>query len=252
MKLDPDLEKHYKEVLTACGENVNSLLDVGCGSGAFLRFATARNSSLRLPVGIENRASALAPSADGSTSPSPVVSDGQGLPLPEHCFDAVVSIDALEWNPDPIAFLKESARVCKPGGPVVAVHTDWDSVVYSASNETLSRHVLRTFCDSGPAGWMGRRLPTLFRAAGFADVGWTVGVIANQRFAPGQYGHHLAGAIADWATKHGDPDPKDIQRWRADLAELDSCGEYVFSVNRYICRNASGLSSGREDKTGAD
>ncbi len=63
-------------------------------------------------------------------------------------------------------------------------------------------------------------------------------MIANDRFVRGRDGHYLAGVIADWAAKHVIPSSVDIKRWRADLAELDSRGEYVFSVNRYICRAA--------------
>jgi len=59
---------------------------------------------------------------DGSGSPL-LVGDGEQLPLRSDGFDAVVSIDALEWAPDPVALLRESARVCKPDGRVVAVHT---------------------------------------------------------------------------------------------------------------------------------
>lgn len=233
--LGPDMEKHYGEVLAACGEGLASLLDVGCGDGAFLRFAVEQNQELRQAVGIENRSAALPPPSEGVSAPSVLAGDGELLPMGDDRFDAVVSIDALEWTPDPASFLKESARVCQPDGRVVAVHTDWDTVVYSASDEELSRRVLRSFCDSGPSGWMGRRLPTLFRAAGYEDVRWEVSGIANDRFAPGLYGHHLAGVIADWAGKHGSPGSGDIQRWRADLKELDARGEYVFSVNRYIC-----------------
>ena len=225
-------------MFAACGEGIKTLLDVGCGNGAFLRFAIERNPNLRLTLGIENRVQTLASDQREQSIPPLLVGDGQRLPFSDRCFDAVLSIDALEWTLDPVTFLKESARVCEPGGRVVAVHTDWDTVVYSASDEYLSRRVLRAFCDSGPAGWMGRRLPALFRAAGFADVGWNISAIANDRFVPSLYGHHLAGVIADWAAKHGCLPANDIRRWRSDLAELDSRSEYLFSVNRYICHGS--------------
>jgi hypothetical protein len=42
------MEKHYGEVLAACGEGVDSLLDVGCGDGALLRFAVGNGALMRL------------------------------------------------------------------------------------------------------------------------------------------------------------------------------------------------------------
>ncbi len=50
--------------------------------------------------------------------------DGEQLSFPDDCFEVAVSVDALEWTSDLFAFLRESARVCKPDGRAVAVHTD--------------------------------------------------------------------------------------------------------------------------------
>lgn len=45
--------------------------------------------------------------------------DGNVFPFQNDSFDMVISTQVLEHVPDPLAMLKEMARVCKPGGGVV-------------------------------------------------------------------------------------------------------------------------------------
>ena len=100
------MEEHYGEVLSACDEGAGLLRDVGCGNGAFLRFATGGNSKLQLSVGIKNRAAVLAPPPDGGSGSLMVAGDGEQLSFPDDCFEVAVSVDALEWTPDLVAFLR--------------------------------------------------------------------------------------------------------------------------------------------------
>lgn len=45
--------------------------------------------------------------------------DGKVFPFPDGSFDIVISTQVLEHVPDPLAVLKEMARVCEQGGEVV-------------------------------------------------------------------------------------------------------------------------------------
>ena len=152
----------------------------------------------------------------------------------------MVSIDALEWTGDPVAFLYESARVCADGGRVVAVHTDWDTIVYAVADEELARRLLRDFSDSGPAGWMGRRLPSLMRRAGLEDIECHVDVILEQTYDAESYGHYLAQVVADWLRAKRAASDDDISQWLADLDGRHRDGDYLFSANRYICAGRRG------------
>lgn len=95
------------------GERI--LID-GCGTGADLAF---------LPAGVEVVAGDLTPAmvertrqraqSLGRTVDARVM-DAQALPLADATFDAVVLHLILAVVPDPVAAIREAARVLKPGG----------------------------------------------------------------------------------------------------------------------------------------
>ena len=111
------------------------VLDVGCGGGAFL--ARMRSLGWRV-LGVEPDPGAVQ-----------VARDVRGLDVrlgtletqrfPADRFDAVTSSHVIEHVHDPLAFLRECARVSRPGGQVVVV---------TPNTESLGRRRLGT-------GWLG-------------------------------------------------------------------------------------------------
>jgi len=92
----------------------NSLLDVGCGTGVFLRMDAARDARLRVGCDIsENgfrRDDANILFAAG---------DAAALPFRDDAFDCAVCSETLEHLPEPAAALEEIRRVLKPGGTLL-------------------------------------------------------------------------------------------------------------------------------------
>ena len=164
-----------------------------------------------------------------------MLGDGERLPFRDSTFDCVMSIDALEYTPDPVGFLKESGRACKAGGRVLAVHGDWDTVVFSSVDEERGRRILRGFCDTGPSGWMGRNLPGLMKKAGFTSVECRVSVNLEQEYEEGTHGHFLADVIKRWFEASKSIPRSEIEAWMSELEELSESGAYLFSMNRYVC-----------------
>ena len=89
----------------------NTILDVGCGTGALLEELQRRYKA----GGVDFSRHALAFSASRNLC---VLSlgDAQRLPYQSSTFDSVVSLDTIEHVPDDLAATKEIARVLKPGG----------------------------------------------------------------------------------------------------------------------------------------
>lgn len=109
----PTYEEAIRRVGVSPGHRV---LDVGCGSGVFLRLAADRGAQ---PFGLDASetlieiARARVPKADLR------VGDMQFLPYDDDAFDVVAGFNSFFFAADMTAALREARRVAKPGAPVV-------------------------------------------------------------------------------------------------------------------------------------
>jgi len=102
----------YREVYSHLLVNRKSILDIGCGSGAFLRFARQGDSAISLSAierDMENRNFVITNLADVSFFPNE-----------DHCpdrhFDLVVGFGVFEHLRDGNSFLCRIRRLISPGG----------------------------------------------------------------------------------------------------------------------------------------
>jgi SAM-dependent methyltransferase len=92
------------------------VLDVGCGTGVFLRMCADRGASvagLDAAAGLLELARARVPEADVR------LGDLQVLPYEDDAFDVVTGFTSFFFADDMVAALREAARVARPGAPVV-------------------------------------------------------------------------------------------------------------------------------------
>jgi len=126
-------EKTLELIALGKGER---LLDVGCGTGTFLRMANERFPNARL-VGVDASEDMLAQArkALGGTPVELVCTDAAILPFPDESFDFVVSILTFHHlsSGTKIRTIQEIARVLKKGGKCLIVDfgragTAWGSL----------------------------------------------------------------------------------------------------------------------------
>lgn len=158
--------------------------------------------------------------------------DGPGS-LPDGPFDAVVCTQVMEYVADVPAALREIARVLRPGGRVLLLDTDWDSVVWHVSDRDRHRRVLRAWeahlADPRLPCTLGPRL----RAAGFTDVTVDLVPLLNAGFDADTYSAGMLEMITDFVGGRDGLTEADARAWRADVRERD---DYFFSLNRYCFR----------------
>jgi 2-polyprenyl-3-methyl-5-hydroxy-6-metoxy-1,4-benzoquinol methylase len=111
------------------------LVDVGCGIGRFLEFASDITTDY---VGVDVvRHPALSPDARFFRADL----DNDKIPVPTASADAVAAIETIEHLDNPRAFVRELARITKPGGWVVVTTPNQMSVLSLLSLITKGRFV---------------------------------------------------------------------------------------------------------------
>jgi len=111
------------------------VLDLGAGTGAASRAIAAVGG---VPIAIDAAYGMLA--ADATQRPAAVVGDAYALPLRDCAVDAVVAAFSLNHLDDPVAGLREAARITRPGGPIlVSAYADDDKHPAKNAAETAAR-----------------------------------------------------------------------------------------------------------------
>jgi SAM-dependent methyltransferase len=93
-----------------------SVLDAGCGSGAFLRAAADHGAVV---TGLDASEALLAIARERVPDADLSVGDLQHLPYADDVFDAVTGFCSFFFADDMVEALREAGRVAKPGAPVV-------------------------------------------------------------------------------------------------------------------------------------
>jgi ubiquinone/menaquinone biosynthesis C-methylase UbiE len=131
-RLAPQYERRWsfyvratsRETLARLSINpTDSVLDVGCGTGALLYQLSARYPRARL-VGIDPSPEMLALAGE-RLAPAIELKQGwaEDLPYQDEVFDLVVSCNVLHYIREPLVALKDMLRVLRPKGTLVI--TDW-------------------------------------------------------------------------------------------------------------------------------
>jgi SAM-dependent methyltransferase len=94
----------------------DSVLDIGCGGGAFLRLAVERGAEAH---GLDASESLIALARTRLPDVDLRVGEMERLPWDDETFDLVTGFNSFFFADDMVAALREAGRVAKPGAPVV-------------------------------------------------------------------------------------------------------------------------------------
>jgi SAM-dependent methyltransferase len=199
------------------------VLDVGCGSGDDTRALPGR------AVGLD--ASAAMIGEAGRRGGDFVRGDAHSLPFAAGSFDGCRADRTFQHLADPERALAELVRVTRPGGRVVVVDPDQETIVVDGIDPAVARRVKQFRCDEGLRhGDLAHRLPRLFRAAGLVDVAveGTTLVLTD----PGD-----AFGFATWARAMHDRGllhAGDVARFEADVRAAADAGDFLYAVTFFI------------------
>lgn len=125
------------------------LLDVGCGRGAVAALLSERFEEVH---GVDTDEEALATAAGRGVATARVDLDRERLPYADGYFDAVLSLDVIEHVLDPAVFVRELARVLRPGGKI---YLATPNVRFLGYLRTLLLRGRFPLTSSDPRAWQG-------------------------------------------------------------------------------------------------
>ena len=216
------------------GEHV---LDIGSGPGLLACEMAALVGSDGSVHGIDPSESMRAIAGgrrprDGSAPVSFGVGDANALPFTDASFDVVTSTQVYEYVADMEGALAEAHRVLRPGGRLLVLDTDWDSIVWHCRDSARMRRVLAAWDEHLVDPYLPRRLTGLLRGAGFVVSHRAAIPLLNTGYDPDTYSAGLIGFIIAFVPGHHRLTDTDVQAWADDLTSLDD--DYFFSLNRYL------------------
>ena len=208
------------------------ILDAGCGPGFYVAEILEQVGTDGFVVGVD-LSEPMLELAKHRVGDAPNARFEQAsaakLPFDDGGFDAVVSVQVLEYVEDVPAALSELRRVLRPGGRLVIWDVDWASVSMHSRDPARMSRALQAWDRHLIHRTLPRTLVPMFAEAGFEDV-----VLAGHSFTTAEftfeaYGGSLVSVIESFLLGLQDFPDDEASAWADEQRELGEAGEFYFA-----------------------
>jgi 2-polyprenyl-3-methyl-5-hydroxy-6-metoxy-1,4-benzoquinol methylase len=226
------------------------LLDVGCGPGNITVDLASRVAPGRV-VGIDAAGSVIEDAAedhaDAAANVEFRVGDVYALDFADDTFDVVHAHQVLQHLTDPVAALREMARVCRAGGTIAVRDSDYSAFTWHPADDRLDEW-LHLYLEVARANQAepdaGRHLLAWARAAGLSEVrasasAWCFAAPEDRAWWGGLWADRMTqSAIAVQAVELGLADRAGLERMAGGWREWAAADDGWFAVlhGELLCR----------------
>ncbi len=160
------------------------------------------------------------------------IGDARDLPYADDRFDIAFCHWVLLHVEPPEDVIREMARVVRPGGRLMCVEVDWETMTISPGDRDLVRHIVRANVDRQIDGQIGRRLVSMFRQAGLQNV--RVEPIVDVDCDGDQDGWlEVLKSRIPVVVDSGLVSSQEAQQWWSEVEEAVARGDYFFSLTQF-------------------
>ncbi|MGN6697443.1 MAG: methyltransferase domain-containing protein [Thermomicrobiales bacterium] len=226
-------QKSYALLAARAGD---ALLDAGCGTGDDVRALARLVGPTGRVIGIDFREDVIAEAQRRSatdTNTTFEVADIYQLPFAEATFDGCRAERVFIHLLDPRQALTELIRVTRPGGQIVVMDPDWDTLAIATPDVAISRTLTHLICDNTRQGQMGRQLYGLFQAAGLQEVTILADTVVLTDFAVAAEIFHLR-TLVELAQQQELLTAETAASWLASLEGADRAGQFFSAITGFM------------------
>lgn len=108
--------------------------------------------------------------------------DAHCLPIPNDKFDGLLVSSTLMHLLNPQKALRELTRVLKPGGRIVCLESDWDTLAISLGNFRSEKTLINVLRKSVHQSGIGHQLPMLLWQVGLRNIAGSCGILTVADF----------------------------------------------------------------------
>jgi SAM-dependent methyltransferase len=210
------------------------VLEVGCGTGVVLRDLVPLVGRGGRIAGVDPSRAVLAAARRFCRGTGVNIRHGDGakLPFTDDGFDVTLAVTVLLHVADPVAVVREMARVTRPGGRVAVQDQDFGTVALAHPDRVLTDRILDGVVNHiYEEPYSGRRLPAVLAAAGLEGIRLRTDVYQETRLT--EYMKGFLGRRAENAVRFGIVEPAAAERWLDGITAVAEAGTFVFTVNYY-------------------
>lgn len=147
----------------------------------------------------------------------------------------------FECVSDKDLLVSEIHRILKPGGVIICVNCDWDSVAYNGENKDLISKAIHAYAVTKQPwmddidSWIGRRMYGIFNKSKLFESSVSVHNVVETEYKEGTFGYDLSLDIA-WLHKENTRalTKEEYDVFINNLKSSQQDGSYIFSKPYYI------------------
>ena len=218
------------------------IADLGCRDATFLiDFQEAFSNKIKSAIGVDINDKGFKNVKYKKPIKLKVMDCSKKLKFDDNTFDFVFTKDMFECVSDKDFLVSEIHRILKPGGTVICVNCDWDSVTYNGENKDLISKAVHAYAITKQPwmddldSWIGRRMYGFFNKSKLFESSVSVHNVIETEYKEGTFGYALSQDIA-WLYKEntGALSKEEYDEFITNLKSAQTDDQYIFSKPYYI------------------